>query len=71
VDLPVIVRSAHTWDTSGPNDLRQDEEAIVVNADEEDGWSTWMLIPLDRPRLIRLTCRGGVRDVLRKWLKPA
>jgi len=75
MDLPAIVRSAHTWDTSGPGDLRQDEEAIVVQACPSivgiEGWSSWILIPIERPRLVKLHVRGSIETVLRKWLIPA
>lgn len=77
MDLPAIVRSAHTWDTSGPDDLRQGEEAIVVSAVEEycDEMnvtsSTWTLIPLERPRLVRIVSNASVQTTLKRWLKPA
>jgi hypothetical protein len=79
VDLPAIVRSSHTWDTSGPGDLRQGEEAIVVSATEEwldndqggTVYTEWMLIPLGKPRLVRLHVQSSIDSVLRKWLRVA
>lgn len=79
VDLPAFVRSAHTWDTSGPGDLRQGEEAIVVSATEDyldndrggTVCSDWVLIPLEKPRLIKLRVQASVASTLKKWLKPA
>lgn len=78
MDLPAVVRSSHTWDTSGPGDLRQGEEAVVVSATEEwvehdqgaTVFTNWLLIPLDRPRLIRLHTQSSIASTLKKWLKP-
>lgn len=71
MDVPAIVRSTHTWDTTPGRDLRQGEEAIVIEARDEDGWSLWTLITIDHPRLIRLHTHHSVQDVLKKWLRPA
>jgi hypothetical protein len=74
VDLPSVVRSSHTWDTTIGRDLRGGEEAIVVSAEDYvngiERWSRWTLISLDRPRLIELNARGTVETVLKRWLKP-
>jgi hypothetical protein len=74
MDLPAVVRSTHTWDTRPGRDLREGEEAIVVSAVDLDGdllnWSDWVLIPLDKPRLITLRSRSSVSVTLKRWLKP-
>lgn len=71
MDLPVVVRSAHTWDTRAGRDLRKDEEAIVVSVAYRgnDTWR-WQLIPLDSPRLITLNLYKAPSFVVQRWLKP-
>lgn len=69
--LPVLVTSQLTFDT-GSDKLVKGESAIVY-AIEDEGWGgggVWLMLSIDRPRLIRHHFTSRPEQVLKRWLKP-
>lgn len=71
MDLPVLVTSQLTFDT-GSDKLVKGESAIVYGLEEGPGGVGyyWMMLSIDRPRLIRHYFSPHPERVLKRWLKP-
>lgn len=69
MDLPVVVTSQLTFDT-GSDLLVKGESAIVYAFEEmgQGGW--WLMMSIDRPRLIRHYFGQAPEQVFKRWLKP-
>lgn len=74
MDLPIVVRSNATFDTQPGRDLRRDEEAIVLEAEDVVTagvpWSRWRFLTLDNPRIVEVSFKASADRVLHRWLVP-
>lgn len=70
VELPVLVTAQLTFDTRSDM-LREGECAIVTEIEqlEENGTWVWIILSLDKPRLIRYTFHSRPARVFKSWLK--
>lgn len=71
MDLPVLVTSQLTFDT-GSDKLVKGESAIVIALEDEEwgGGGVWVMLSIDRPRIIRHHFHQAPPQVLKRWLKP-
>ena len=69
MELPVLVTSQLTFDT-GSDKLVKGESAIVYGYEEGAGGVWWLMLSIDRPRLIRHYFSQAPVTVFKRWLKP-
>lgn len=67
----MIVTSQLTFDT-GSDKLVKGESAIVIALEDEEwgGGGVWVMLSIDRPRIIRHHFHQAPTQVLKRWLKP-
>ncbi len=71
MDLPLLVSSRLTFDTASEK-LVAGETAILIAIEDEEwgGGGVWVMMSIDRPRLIRHHFHQRPEQVLKRWLKP-